>query len=452
MSIAISIIVPVYNSESTLERCVQSILNQNFSDFELLLVDDGSTDESGKLCDSFASKDKRVSVIHKENSGVSDSRNIAIKQAKGTFLQFADSDDWITPDASKLLYQAATEYNCDMVIADFYRVVGRRISHKGNITSITPLSRIEFAEKMMEKPADFYYGVLWNKLYRREIIEKYGLYMDTNISWCEDFMFNLEYIRHAESFYAIHAPIYYYVRTKGSLASQGMSLPKTISMKKMVFAHYHQFYKDIFSEEDYEKKRLQIYRFLLDVADDGTAAPSISRENIMPGEKGYHARLMDIGIDNILTDEYMERKLLEYYLEQVAVKYSLKINDVRVLMVLYQLKQALTKKELADFLNISTKVLNRSMQKLSSRNYILIEEIKPASLKYEDYSFESYRARRRSRIKASVLPEADSILQELLLVQQEYEKRKYNHFSKEELQQYEYLENKMKENIREALR
>jgi len=424
VSTNLSIIIPVYNSEHTITRCVQSILNQQFTDFELILVDDGSTDNSGKLCDQFAAEDERVTVIHKENTGVSDSRNLAIRQAKGAFLQFVDSDDWITPDASKLLYQAATTYDCDMVIADFYRVVGRRVSHKGNITSITPLTRIEFAEKMMEKPADFYYGVLWNKLFRRDIIEKHALCMDTQINWCEDFLFNLEYIRHAKSFYALHVPIYYYVRRKGSLASQGMSLSKTISMKKMVFSHYHQFYKDIFSEEDYEKNRIQIYKFLLDVANDGSAAHSILRSS--QSKEKLNPLLMDADINGALTVEYAQRKLSDYYLAQVAAKCGLKLNDIRTLALLCQVKQVATKRELADFLNISTNSLNRSIQKLVSKNYIQLEG-------------------------TTVLPAAAPILQELKEARLEYERIKFKNFTDEELSQYEYLSNKIKENARELL-
>ncbi|MFQ9151370.1 MAG: hypothetical protein ACLR6B_07410 [Blautia sp.] len=128
---------------------------------------------------------------------------------------------------------------------------------------------------MMEKPADFYYGVLWNKLFRRELVEKYHLYMDTGISWCEDFMFNLEYIRQAERFYVLRSPVYYYVKTKGSLASQGMSLSKTIQMKRMVFEYYNSFYKHVLEEEEYEKNRLQVYRFLVDAARDGIVPPVI---------------------------------------------------------------------------------------------------------------------------------------------------------------------------------
>ena len=97
MNPKISIIVPIYIAEKTLHCCIDSILSQDYTDFELLLIDDGSKDASGKICDMYAENDERIRVIHKENSGVSDSRNMALDEAKGEYLQFLDSDDWITP-------------------------------------------------------------------------------------------------------------------------------------------------------------------------------------------------------------------------------------------------------------------------------------------------------------------------------------------------------------------
>ena len=348
MNPTVSIIVPVYNAKNYLQRCIDSILHQEYTDYELFLVDDGSTDGSGDICDAYAAADARITVIHKENTGVSDSRNLAISQARGTYLQFLDSDDWITPDATKLFVRAATEHDCDLVIADFYRVVGERVSHKGDIEDDGVLTREEFAAHMMENPADFYYGVLWNKLYRRDLVEKYHLRMDVSVNWCEDFLFNLEYILHANVFYALQAPVYYYVKTKGSLASQGLSITKTVKMKFMVFEYYNEFYKNVYDEKAYEKKRLSVYRFFLDAASDGTVPPTL-----LPGAKKLGTERIPvcpsaISGEGILSEFYRSRKLLDRCLETIALRNDLTLGELSLLLSLSQMHTFCSRTELAD--------------------------------------------------------------------------------------------------------
>ena len=105
--LTISVIVPVYNTELYLHRCIDSILSQTFTDFELLLINDGSTDRSGEICDEYAGKDKRVRVFHKENGGVSSARNIGLDEARGEWIAFVDSDDWVSPKLLEILHGEA---------------------------------------------------------------------------------------------------------------------------------------------------------------------------------------------------------------------------------------------------------------------------------------------------------------------------------------------------------
>lgn len=126
----ISIIVPVYNVEKYLEKCVRSILAQTFTDFELILVDDGSPDSSGAMCDQFAEQDQRVKVIHKENGGLSDARNAGIEIATGEYLGFVDSDDYIADDMYELLYTNIVKEDADLSICGIYDVYEGRANCK----------------------------------------------------------------------------------------------------------------------------------------------------------------------------------------------------------------------------------------------------------------------------------------------------------------------------------
>lgn len=429
MNPMVSIIIPVYNAEKTIRRCVDSALNQEYKETELLLVDDGSTDLSGRICDEYAGKDPRVCVIHKENTGVSDTRNLAVDRARGTYLQFLDSDDWISSDATSLMVRAAEESGCDMVISDFYRVVGERVSHKGDIEPGGLLTREEFAGFMMEKPADFYYGVLWNKLFRRDLVEENGLRMDKTISWCEDFMFNLEYIRHTKTIYALHVPIYYYVKTKGSLASQGLSLTKTIKMKSMVFSYYHDFYKSVLTEEDYEKNRLSVYRFLVDAAGDGIVPLSIFPGSQKLGDERSTVNREALESEGVLMDAYRDRKLLSHYLEPVAIKYDLTLPETSLLLYLSQKPQVKSVKGLSDVIGISRSRILVALQKLGMREIIKVEE----------------------QINITLLSKADPILSDLAAAQRDFEKARFSGFEEEELILYASLSNKIKKNIEAVL-
>lgn len=458
----VSIIVPIYNAENYLRRCVDSILNQEYTDFELLLVNDGSTDASGDICEEYGDRDPRVIVIQKENTGVSDSRNRALDRARGKYLQFLDSDDWITPDATRLFVRAAEEYGCDMVISDFYRVVGERLSTKGDIEEEGVLTREEFAAHMMENPADFYYGVLWNKLYRRDIVEEHNLRMDTDINWCEDFMFNLEYIRYAKVFYALHAPIYYYVKRKGSLASQGINISKTVKMKLNVFEYYNNFYKHVLEEEDYEKNRLQVYRFFIDAAGDGTVPPSILPGSKKLGDERVFVNTEILQAEGPAGEDYRKRKLLEHYLEPVALKGDLKVMDVRLLLCLCEKHEWDSRRELADFAGISRTNLTSGLQRLTMKGFLKVEEVKEPKPSKKDKTTgknkmktaemtETKRKDRGGRIAATILPAADAIMKELKMAQRDYDAARFAGFTEEELIKYADLSEKIKENTKNIL-
>ena len=438
MNPTVSIIIPVYNAENTIGRCIDSILNQDYTDFELLLVNDGSADDSGAICDAYAARDSRIRVFHQTNSGVSASRNLALDHAKGMYLQFLDSDDWITTDATGSLVQAMEDGPCDMVVSDFYRVVGDRVSQKGDIEEDGILSREEYAAHMMENPADFYYGVLWNKLYRRSIVEKHHLRMNPQISWCEDFMFNLEYIRHAEHFRAIQIPIYYYVKTKGSLASQSMSISKTVKMKLTVFEDYHRFFKAVLDEEEYEKSRLKIYRFLLDAAGDGSVPPAVLPNSRKLGQERMQVCPHALNGEGVLFDSFRERKLLDRYLETAALKNDLTLSDARLLLALWELDFQPTRREAADFANLPRSAFSLSLQRLTARGLVKVTDIRQG--KEQEWQLD---------IRFSEA--ADPVLSDLRDALKTYESTRLAALQPGELAQYSRLEKKIQTHIRDIL-
>lgn len=464
----VSIIIPIYNAEKNLKRCIDSVLKQEYKNFELILVDDGSSDSSGVICDAYAKKEHRIQVIHKENTGVSDSRNTAISAAGGEYIQFLDSDDWITSEATGLMVHMAEEHHCDMVISDFYRVVGERVSHKGDIPEEGVLSKVEFAAYMMEKPADFYYGVLWNKLYKREIIEKYELRMDKDISWCEDFMFNLEYIRHIEQVYVSRVPFYYYVKTKGSLVSHNMGMSKTIQMKRTVFECYNAFYKDIFDEDDYEKNRINVYRFLVDAAADGIVPPTILPGTFKLGDERIQVSMDALEGEGMLLDLYRERKLLDRRLQIVALKNELTLVEIELLLYISQSYKTFDLKEASEVLNVSKREVRMAVLKLEAKKLIKIEEQRgkknPDEKRTKAERKEKEESRRKEEKKAKeendverlteikLLPLTETILKNLAEENNRIEQVKLAGFSEEELEQYALLSEKVKQNIRNALK
>ena len=247
----VSLIIPIYNLADYLPQCLDSVRKQTYENLEALLINDGSTDASLAVCREYSRRDSRFQLIDKANSGVSDSRNQALDRAEGKYIQFLDGDDWLSPDATETLVHAAESTGADLVLAHFYRVVEERVAARGHIKAQRVLTRQEFAEEMMKAPANYYYGVLWNKLYRRSIIEAHRLRFDSQVNWCEDFLFNLEYIEYVRLVSAVPKPIYYYRKRESSLVSSQVSLRRTIAMKMQTFDYYKELYQrlDLYEEQ-----------------------------------------------------------------------------------------------------------------------------------------------------------------------------------------------------------
>lgn len=261
----VSVIIPVYNKEQTIERCLASLCRQTYGNIEILVVNDGSRDHTKEVLNRYKRKDGRIHIIDKKNTGVSDSRNRGIRQANGKYIQFVDGDDWLTADAVEQCVEIAERYRVDMIVSDYYRVVGRNIYKKGHRKEEGLVSRKEYAACMMEAPANFYYGVLWNKFFRADIIKREDLNCSLQLDWCEDFQFNLEYLQYADKIYMSRHAFYYYVKTKGSLVDTQVNLSQSVRTKRILFDYYRDLYE---SMDLYEKNKLKICMFYLSFARD----------------------------------------------------------------------------------------------------------------------------------------------------------------------------------------
>lgn len=206
----ISIIVPVYNSEKFLGSCLDSILSQSFRDFELILVDDGSRDSSPRICDDYAQKDSRVKVIHKENGGVSAARNDGLDIAKGEYITFIDSDDWVEREYLETL---SNYRNYDIVF------FSHRIIYEDGYTSEFKFEAKEgdrqniweiVASLRKNTVGSNFYGYTWNKMFRRDIIEKYKIRFIEGLRISEDEVYTLDYCTHAKSIKVLPLCLYNY--------------------------------------------------------------------------------------------------------------------------------------------------------------------------------------------------------------------------------------------------
>ena len=284
----VSIILPVYNAQSHLARCVGSICAQTYRNIEIIILNDGSKDQSLPVCEEFRQKDPRILLVDKANSGVSDTRNLGLKLASGEYVEFVDSDDYLDPDFTERLVAAAEENEADFVIAPYKMVIPAgaskpeqvldKIQDELGVMSVARPPEVReygflpagvydkdtFALRLMDKPASYFYSVLWNKLYRRDILTGNDIQFVSEMRWAEDLVFNLRYIQYAERFVAIDKPGYYYVQNPQSICHTQINAATIVQNKLQVFRYY----KDLYTRLGiYEEVRPQLYKFLVDIAE-----------------------------------------------------------------------------------------------------------------------------------------------------------------------------------------
>ena len=201
----ISVIVPIYNAENYLHRCLDSILAQTFTDFELILVNDGSTDCSGKICDEYALKDNRIKVIHKSNGGVASARQMGVDNALGNYTIHADPDDWVEPTMLEELYKKAIEKDADMVICDFYVQTCNTC-----ITRTQRISEESSEATLLALLSHKLHGSLWNKLIRLECYKKFNIRFVEGLNFCEDYLVCIKMLKNDIKVAYLNKAFYYY--------------------------------------------------------------------------------------------------------------------------------------------------------------------------------------------------------------------------------------------------
>ncbi|WP_052130321.1 glycosyltransferase family 2 protein [Ureibacillus sinduriensis] len=234
----ISIIIPVFNTKAFLKKCIHSLLVQDFKSIEIILIDDGSTDGTSKLCHELSFEDDRIIVIHSENKGASYARNTGLGVAKGSYIAFVDSDDWVTIDYLTTLYrQFELKQDIDLAIVGYMSLD----EVENNPTLLHQDEKIQLLTSNealinLYNPK-MYKGYLWNKLFRKDIIQNHQLKFDIDINIWEDMLFCCKYLRYSRTVSYSNKTCYFYVLRKGSITSSKEELKektKLVAAKRMV--------------------------------------------------------------------------------------------------------------------------------------------------------------------------------------------------------------------------
>ena len=210
----ISVIIPVYNCEKYLSDCLESVIGQSYKNLEIIIIDDGSTDKSGSICDFYAERDSRIQVIHQKNKGVSASRNAGILRMSGELVSFIDSDDTLDTDMYEFLYSLMNTYDADIAHCGYRHVVGDEIRLVHDSQQIILQNREEALKCLIG--ARLFVGSLWNKLYKTEVIQ--NLTFDENIKINEDILFNFQVFSRADKIVFADYTKYNYIAHRESSA------------------------------------------------------------------------------------------------------------------------------------------------------------------------------------------------------------------------------------------
>lgn len=316
----ISIIVPIYNSSMYLDRCLKSIINQTYSNIEILLIDDGSTDNSLEICNQFAIKDKRIKVFHKENNGVSAARNDGIEYSTGDYIAFVDSDDYLELDMYDRMMKINDKFDCDIVMCDCYKESSfNKVIFSHDIRSgyydRNMLIKEYFPTLLMTNSVD-YPATISNCvcLFKKDVIIKNNIRYEVGIRFSEDLLFGSKYMYYANSFYYMkHECLYHYAMNQNSVTHTYYK-NKWENMKKLFLA-IDDFFRNV---NDYDFQRqidlclLYIVYHCIGNINQSDESKKDKRENIMSILQDQHVKDMFHRLKINKLDVSWKLKLLTY--------------------------------------------------------------------------------------------------------------------------------------------
>ena len=311
MAIAVSVIMPVYNSQKYVRETIQSVLNQNFEKFELILVDDGSKDQSGQICDEMALQDSRIKVIHKENGGICSARNAGLKIAQGEYIAFCDNDDEYLPDLLKDNYEIAVANKSDIVRFGRHRIT----SKNGEIIEDTVRDKINFQVIDSKHFAQEYGKIrymglgVWTGLYNRDFLKEHNIHFCEEIKFgLEDFLFNFECYQHRPSI-AINPKPYYCWKQRLEHSTSGIFHSNFIDSLILCMEKE----EEIIDELDITEKNPGLW------------------QNLIINE--HYFELFTRLSPEICSNTNKEKKeILKDFRQRLHINFSFNLNDIQVLM------------------------------------------------------------------------------------------------------------------------
>ncbi len=266
----VSIIIPIYNSEKYIHTCIDSILSQSYRNIEILLIDGCSTDNSGKICDEYALKDKRIKAVHKKDSGPAEARNTGISNSCGEFILFIDADDYLETDALKRLIEEYAKHKADITIGDFRKIKNTAIENRKDISfpnnkMLTKPDLVEYSRLYLKKPNKYLlFAFSWGRLFKSSIIKNDNILFDTDLHTFEDVAFNFDCLRHTNKVYFLKEPIYNHT-IHGNYLSATMSVGGNLNNLfgyETALTNIGKYLKNSISDAEIEKEIGHAYIFL----------------------------------------------------------------------------------------------------------------------------------------------------------------------------------------------